>query len=262
MRLILPALLAASASGATAQDAGQSEALAHASQRGALLYAYDQAAWHGTDDMFAKLKDPANKIGGYIVDGPATAPRLVFFDKTGQTAVYVATFSDNRLVSGRVLGEDEDRALSPLERRMVLALGTASKAISADSTVRPCSPKPFNTVVLPPESADGPVRVYFLTPQTDTATVPFGGHYEVDVDAKGNAGSIHHFSKSCLNLPARAKTEAMFVTHLLDPVPTEVHVFNSLTLRTPIMVGTLPSKMIWTVTGDKIGAPVPFPTEP
>lgn len=73
MKICLLALAALLVESVSAQDAGQSEALARASQRGALLYAYDQAAWHGTDDMLAKIGDPASRIGGYIVDGPRPA---------------------------------------------------------------------------------------------------------------------------------------------------------------------------------------------
>jgi hypothetical protein len=268
MRMLIVTLLAALASNASAQQDTQSEALARASSRGALLYAYDQAAWHGTDDMLTKLKDPSNEVGGYIVDGPVTAPRLIFFDKAGHGAVYIATFSGNRLVEGHVLSGDEDRTLSPLDQRMILAVGAARTAISKDGNVRPCASRPFNTVVLPPESSDGPVPVYFLTPQVVTNTVPFGGHFEIDVDAQGNAGNVRQFSKSCFDmptsasLPAGAKPESLVVTHLLDPVPTEIHVFNSLVLRMPVMVSTVSNKMIWPVEGAKIGKPIPLPAKP
>jgi hypothetical protein len=257
-----------SAGGSSAQVGGQAEALTRASQRGALLYAYDQAAWHGTDDMLSKIADPANKLGGYIVDGPANAPRLVFFDKAGSAAVYVATFNGNHLVEGHVLGPGDDHILSALDQRMVRALGAARAALVADGSARPCAAKPFNTVVLPPDSTAGPVSVYFLTPQTSTDVIPFGGHYEIDVDASGKAGSIRRFTNSCLNMPTRprlpngAKLEAIFVTHLLDPVPTEIHVFNSLVTGMPVMVGTASPEMVWPVHGDRIGSPTPLTRQP
>lgn len=151
---------------------------------------------------------------------------------------------------------------------MILALEAARAAIIADGSARPCAPRPFNTVVLPPDRADGPIPVYFLTPQTSTETIPFGGHYEIDVDASGKAGSIRRFTNSCLNMPTQpkappgAKPEALFVTHLLDPVPTEIHVFNSLALGMPVMVGIASTKTIWPVQGSMIGKPVPLPHQP
>ncbi|WP_277967656.1 hypothetical protein [Sphingomonas echinoides] len=268
MAMLLWAFATMLAEGASAKNSGQEKALERASQRGALLYAYDQAAWHGTDDMLAKLTDPSNTIGGYIVDGPATNPRLIFFDKAGRKAVYVAAFRANRLVEGRVLGAAENVALSELDRRMLLALASARAAILTDSSVRACSSKPFNTVVLPPDSVDGAISVYFLTPQTSGKAIPFGGHYEVDVDASGKAGSIRHFTNSCLDMPTQpqlpsgAKPEVMFITHSLDPVPTEIHVFNSLVLGKRVLVGIPSTNTIWPIQGALIGEPVPLSKKP
>jgi hypothetical protein len=87
--------------------------------RGTTIYEYDQAAWHGTDDMLAKLDDATKaKVGGWIVDGPASAPDLVFYDKdtADPHAIYVAHFDWERLVSSRVLGPNEDRSLSPARK--------------------------------------------------------------------------------------------------------------------------------------------------
>jgi hypothetical protein len=247
------------------EEPSEEAALAQSSQRGSLLYAYDQAAWHGTDDMLAKLQDPSAKLEGYIVDGPVGAPRLIFFNKAGTSAVYIATFEGARLIQGHVLRDDEDRELSALDRRMVSALAVARAAIAKDSSARPCVPRPFNTAVLPPETEAGPVSVYFLTPRTDNVTIPFGGHFQIQVDAQGKAGPVRRYSNSCLNMPIKpdlpkgTKPEAVFVTHLLDRVPTEIHVFNSLALRSPIMVGTLPSKKVWPVVGATIQNPVALP---
>jgi len=246
-----------------AQTPGQAALLARAQARGALIYAYDQAAWHGTDDLFAKLPHPEERVGGYVVDGPASAPRLVFYDKMASKAVYVAHFAGNRLTDAKLLGDADDVSLSPLDHRLIAARATASRALAADRSVFTCAAKPFNTVVLPPDTAEGPVSVYFLTPQTSNDAIPFGGHYQVDVDAAGRAGTVRPFSKSCIAAPTHPKlpkgsTPSMFVvTSVLDAVPTEVHVFASLALRLPVGVvtgGTAPQ--VWPVTGGTIGAPI------
>ena len=77
----------------------EAAAVRQAEQRGAMIYAYDQAAWHGTDDLRAKMPDFAGKVGGWIVDGPAEAPELVFYDKNAADphAVDVAAVSDEEL---------------------------------------------------------------------------------------------------------------------------------------------------------------------
>ncbi len=41
------------------------------------------------------------------------------------------------------------------------------------------------------------------------------------------------------------------VTHLLDPVPTEIHVFASYNLRMPVFVATA-DKRVWKVQGSDI----------
>ena len=81
-RLVVSCLLAGLlTSSVTAQNSDEAARLARARARGALLYAYDRAAWHGTDDLRTKLPDFAQRVGGYIVDGPAAAAQLTFFDK-------------------------------------------------------------------------------------------------------------------------------------------------------------------------------------
>lgn len=267
--MLLPMLalaLGASAPGDAPITPAEQAAVARASERGALIYAYDQAAWHGTDDMFAKLADAADaaeKIGGYVVDGPADAPRLVFFDKARTKAVYVARFERGRLIEGKVLGPGDDASLSPLDLRMIAALTLARTALAADKTVFTCADKPFNTVVLPPPTPDGPVAVYFLTPQTSNDAIPFGGHFEVDVDVAGHAGPVRRFSNACLaapthpKLPKGGKATFFAITHQLDPTPTEVHVFSSLAMHLSVLVATPgPPARIWPVEGTRIGAPV------
>lgn len=226
-----------------------------AANRGVLIYAYDQAAWHGTDDLVAKLPDAANIVGGWVVDGPADAPEIVFFDRneSDPKAIYVARFRGNKLVSGRVLGEGEDRTLSPERRAMVAARNAAASALVAGK-VRRCVDKPFNTVVLPPSGPGGAIPVYFLTPQMETDTIPLGGHYLVEV-TDGKAGAIRPFTNSCLPMkpdPEQGKPVALMISHLLDPVPTEIHVFSSLAAQKPVYVMTSSNDATWAVEGNQI----------
>ncbi|PNB46563.1 hypothetical protein C1X73_34510 [Pseudomonas sp. FW305-130] len=52
-------------------------------------------------------------------------------------------------------------------------------------------------------------------------------------------------------LPPGATAEGFMTTHLLDPVPTEIHVFTSYNLHMPLFVGTAP-KTVWVVKGSSI----------
>jgi hypothetical protein len=236
----------------------EQQAIRDASARGVLLYAYDQAAWHGTDEMMTKLPDARSKVGGWIVDGPAEAPELVFFDKdkAAPHTLFVADFRNGKLVSSRVAAPGEP-ALSPERRRLIAARAAALEALKAKGFQR-CSAQAMNTVVLPPPAADGNTYVYLLTPQPDMNTIPFGGHYRVAVGPDGTPGEIRPFTNSCIAMsarpPAGAKSAALVITHLLDPVPTEIHVFSSLVAHVPVMVATKDGR-IWAVDGGRI-APV------
>jgi hypothetical protein len=251
--LAMPAPSATKAnSGLTAQE---ESALRKALDRGILIYAYDQAAWHGTDDMQTKIKDSGKLLGGWIVDGPAEAPELIFHDKNeaDPQAVYVAQFRDNKLVSSRVLGSGEDRRLSP-ERKAIIAARKAARAALMANKASACVEQPFNTVVLPP--ADGsPMLVYYLTPQTDPTAIPFGGHYRVEV-TDGKVGAVRPFTRSCLSMAFKEdgdkELEALMVTHLLDPVPTEIHVFSSLAAGKPVYVMTTKNGRLWAVEGSRV----------
>lgn len=259
------ALLAATASiasatapAAHAQNAAAVEKVAidQALARGRLMYAYDQAAWHGTDDMMSKVADPGHTIGGYIVDGPAASPTLIFFDKDAKEphAVYIAEFRNNQLVSSRVLGAGDDRALSAARKTMILARSTGIAAWKRETPLY-CGSTAPNTVVLPPEWIGGPYLVYVMSPQSDARSWPFGGHFRVEIDSDGSPGALRVFNKGCLDVkePQDAKTAAMVVTHLLDPVPTEIHVFTALASHHPVVVAT-PNGKTWWVTGEGITA--------
>lgn len=231
--------LAQTATPAPAESPADATAIRLAQERGKLIYAYDQAAWHGTDDMLEKVRNPERTMGGYIADGPAEAPTLIFYsnDPANPQALYIAQFRGNRLVSGKLLGPNDDRSLSPRVRAMIAAKRSATEAFRAAPSTFGCSDKPFNTVVLPPVTPDGPMLVYMLTPQVETGKLPFGGHFRVEVGADGKAGAIRGFTRSCLSLPVPEESDAFIgITHLLDPVPTEIHVFSSFAAKRRVIV--------------------------
>jgi hypothetical protein len=98
--------------------------------------------------------------------------------------------------------------------------------------------------------------VYFLTPQMKTGSWPLGGHYVVEIAADGTAKPPRPFTRSCLDTgqpkEAKGKAEALVVSHLLGPVPTEIHVFTSFTSGLPIFVGTRSNGRLWRVNRNTI----------
>jgi len=138
---------------------------------------------------------------------------------------------------------------------MIKALDAAKAAFVASGKPL-CSDQPFNSVVLPPERPDRPILVYLLTPQTTLQSVPFGGHHLIPVAADGTAGPVRDFTKACFEAPLRgggdAEPAGLFITHLLDPTPTEIHVFTSLTTHMPVFVETSSNGKVWAVDGGSI----------
>lgn len=250
--LVLPAGAAAAPQMSEADKAAVRLAL----DRGQLIHAYDQAAWHGTDDLVAKLPDYQERVAGWIVDGPLEATELVFYDRDEEDpkAVYVARFAGARLVSSRILASEDDRSLSATRKAAIAAKNAALRAL-VDSGAERCGDGPMNTVVLPPQSAGGDFLIYFLSPQTNMKTIPMGGHHRVEVGPDGRARGSGKFTNSCLDVSApdeEKELAGLAVTHLLDPVPTEIHVFSSLVARLPIYVGTNSPERLWKVEGSRI----------
>ena len=237
---------------------GEAAALRRAERRGLALAQYDRAAWVGTDDLMARLPvERRPEVGGWVVTPRSDGLHVDFFGKgaTADRAVYAADFDDKAIVRSTVYPANGMPPLTDLAMRQKHALDLARAELARHGDWRPCTAAPFNTVVLPPE-ADGAVPVYFLTPQTETGSFPFGGHYEIDVAADGHVVAIRPFTRSCLALkketpPPGATPAALFVTHLLDPQPTEIHVFEQAQVGLPVYVGTGPSS-IWKVENGEI----------
>jgi hypothetical protein len=256
--LLLGLALAVLATPAAAQRAIPTADLAKVSARGSAIYAFDQAAWHTTDTMIARhLPDAVmHAIRGWVVEPHGDALRVTYFGMDGDKpyAIYIADYGHDTVTDERMpAAGDADRALTPLAARLAAARITA---VAAGDTIPRCIDKPYNTVTLPPE-ADGTIPVYLLTPQTVNDRYPMGGHHEIDIAADGSVAAKRDFTHSCLEIgPAEGerpgKTAMLFITHLLDPHPTEIHVFTSLSAHYPVLVGTGATE-VWSVEGARIG---------
>lgn len=159
-----------------------------------------------------------------------------------------ASVEEGRVAAARLLGEGDDRALTPDEVRMIEARDVAIK-----SPETPCAAAPFNTVVLPPQD-DGSIAVYLLTPQIERNVYPAGGHFRIDIGPDGGRTSSRRFTKGCIALDTaqagQGDPAALVLTHLLDSHPTEIHVFLSLWMDKPIYV--MADGQAWVVEGSRI----------
>lgn len=265
--LILTSLLAASAVSPVLAAPSDLElaAAADAERRGAQMFAYDQAAWRATDRfqadlVAARFSDEAlvtANLRGYIAEPADGGGVLVtFYGRRDDTRWAFARYlyAEGK-VSGRgILAEGVDRALSPLALRIANAREKAiAEMRKPDHGL--CSDTPPNTLVVPVGN-QGATAAYVLTSTNDTKSYPAGGHYRFDFDAAGNLSGERRFMKSCFPVNWREKDgnrpEILFVTHLLDPQPTEIHAFVSHNIPIALGVITISNNSIWAIAGGQI----------
>ncbi|MGH6613045.1 hypothetical protein [Sphingomonas sp.] len=224
--------------------------LATVAARGAEIYAFDQAAWHSTDAMVARKlpRESMRAIRGWVVEPAGDLLTVTYYGLNGASpyAIYVADYRDGKVVGDRVPEPAGDRSLSAQAVRMA-----AAHDVAVAQPFGACVERPFNTVTLPPRPGSGIIPVYLLTPMLQRDAYPFGGHHEVDVGSDGRLLATRDFSKSCVVLDSPADTKGLWITHLLDPHPTEMHVYLSLWSRQPVFVGT-PDDAVWSVNGTRI----------
>lgn len=238
--------------------AGPDEAqrVAGAAALGRLLYGYDRAAWVSSDALTAAIpKDQLGAIGGYVVE-PATdgVLRVTYYRGQGAEAraFFVADVRGGKVIRGDVLATPTP--LTPAQASLARAREIAALT-ARDRAFRPCTPLPFNTVAVP-LGRDGPIAVYLLSAQQEANAVPFGGAYRVVVAPDGRVLATRPYATSCRSLtPPKLRggeTPVGFVlNHLLDPVPTELHVFAAYSLGMPLYVAT-PDKRLWKVSDGTI----------
>jgi hypothetical protein len=234
------------------------KSLQRAMDRGKTLFLYDRAAWVTSDDATARIPlARQGEVGGWVVTSKFVGFHVDYFGKDAgaERVIYSADLIDGKVSNATVFPISSEPTLKEPALRMARALRAARAEMIRHSDWQPCARAPFNTVVLPPEG-DGTVPVYFLTPQTQLDSFPFGGHYEVDVAADGSTARTRPFTKGCITmskppLGGRATPSALFITHLLDPHPTEIHVFEQYNIGLPVYVGTGP-KSVWKVENGNV----------
>ncbi|MCC6925397.1 hypothetical protein [Novosphingobium sp.] len=254
--LAVAGLLIAGSSHAQTMTPTDETAVQQALNRGQLIYAFDQAAWHATDALLADAKrlgrtgDLGAKFGGWIVrPKDSETLEVLFFEREpgSPNVLYRAiTSASGDVVRSHGFVDENSQQFDAQALRMITARRAGIEAMMKQGILR-CASAQFNSIVLPPETPEGPIPVYLLSPQTDLAKVPFGGHARVLIAADGTVGPVHSFTKGCLDLPTRNAKNApvmSMATLVLDPHPTEVSVFTMLAAGLPLYIAT-PDRRIW-----------------
>ncbi len=212
--------------------------------RGDLLYEYDQTAWHTTDAMMLAVPDDLKKqLRGYVITPDGNDFRATYYggEPAQETIVYAATWDGKAIVRPVLHGTGPRPAVSDNVRRMI-----AARLVVIDSGIIQklgfCNDRSPNATVIPGATPADPISVYLMTPQTENGVWPLGGHHRIDVK-DGKVVGQRAFTKSCVSLgggerPKGATVAMMMITHLLDPVPTEIHAFTVHTSGIPLGVST------------------------
>jgi len=240
------ALLALAAPAAARCAAPQLSATEHSELRrnielGTLLYRYDQSAWHVTDAALAAMPEAITRGSrGYVTTPAPGGLRTTFFGASGSTLfpIYSAIWTGAAIAGEERYAAGRHAALSADELRLIDARRIA---LEGAGQLTMCSKAQPNVIVVPDPADAALTHVYVLTPQSSSGSFPMGGHHRVDVRDGRIVGS-RAFAKSCIALgnqkiPEGAKPAAMFITHLLDPIPTEIHVFTVFGSGLPLYVG-------------------------
>ena len=231
--------------------------LVEAAQRGRLLGAIARAGQLGTQDMLSRVSDPEGAgITGWLAEPQGNGVLVTFYadgaDGAPPAAVYRANTLGGRVVSREVFLAGDRPPLTAVQARMA-----AARAAAAGQEHRPCGGEEFNYLVVPPTAAAAPIDVYQVSPPTARNRLPVGGHYKTIVAADGGIASTRGYTNACLDLDlpevaAGAQPRPLAITHLADPLPTEVHVFLSLLTGRPLVVVADDPQRLFQVTGEGI----------
>jgi hypothetical protein len=247
--LVLTPALASAQPRPTAEE---QQRLDWALQRGRLLFEIDRAAWVTTDDLVGRVGDLGRAgVRGWTVEREGDGYSVIYFagDGDARAALYRARVDNNRIVSSQIFAEGARPQLTPVQRRIADVRATLDRI-----ELRTCARSGLNIAVIPPDSPDAPMDFYVLTPQTRAGSYPAGGHNRVTLSASGEVLSHRAFTNSCLELTEpqgqQGRAAALAVTHLLEPIPTEIHVFLAIWIGLPVYVAA--GERLWEVTGRTI----------
>ncbi len=227
-----------------------------AATRGRLLGVIERAGRLATQDMLSRVPDPNTAgITGWFAEAEGNGVAVTFYGDSdaGPVVVYRVTFNGGRIVRRDIHLSGTRPPLNPLQARMA-----AARAATARLDHQPCGGDVFNVFVVPPLTADGVIDVYQISPQSRPGHFPLGGHFRTSVAPDGSVAATRGYTNACVDLAAPApapgtRPAPLAVTHLLDPLPQDIHAFLSAWTGHPLLVVAGEPQRLFAVTPDGIG---------
>ena len=220
--------------------------LAGVTERGRALYAYDQAAWHGTDAFFA-LHPDTNGLARYICMKTPAGWEVVF-PKWNATHDRLLVAYEAKQAGGP---EDFTAAKYDPPREGPDDLIAKERALEVAVSDFGAVNRPYNTAILPAE--DGNLYVYLYPGQTKSNVWPLGGDVRYTISADGKQIlEKRQLHKAILDFQFDPKLKIMsgVHSHVLSDVPEDTDVLYVLTRRpsTPEYIGT--AKHVFAINTD------------
>lgn len=226
-----------------------------AAARGRLLGVIERGGRLATEDMLSHVPDPEGAgISGWIAEAEGNGVAVTFYadGETGPVSVYRVTINGGRVVDRDVHLAGTRPPLNPIQARMA-----AARAATAGLDHRPCGGDVFNVFVVPPLTPEGPIDVYQISPQTRPGFYPLGGHFRTSVAADGSIVSTRGYTNACLDAPVAVpapgtRPSPITITHLMDPLPQDIHAFLSAWTGHPLIVVAGDPQRLFAVTPEGI----------
>ena len=226
-----------------------------AAARGRLLGVIERGGRLATEDMLSHIPDPEGAgISGWIAEAEGNGVAVTFYadGETGPVSVYRVTINGGRVVDRDVHLAGTRPPLNPIQARMA-----AARAATAGLDHRPCGGDVLNVVVVPPLTPDGTIDVYQISPQTRPGFYPLGGHFRTSVAADGSVVSTRGYTNACLDAPVAVpapgtRPAPITITHLMDPLPQDIHAFLSAWTGHPLIVVAGDPQRLFAVTPEGI----------
>jgi hypothetical protein len=240
------------------------EAVQRANSVGMEIFAHDAAASRATDELLSrKVVETDQRLRGWLTErsdeGDDHAILVTFVGEEGDATV--ALYRLRVPVEGRTIRYQALAPAVPLSAPQA-AGWKARMSAKQELEKRPdlCG-EHYNTVVLPAGTVGKGIRVYMLAATSQPDLMIAGGHFLYEYSEDGSKLlSQRAFTRSCIDLPLKGDPEkgevaALTLSHLLDPTPTEIHVFLNRNYGKSLYLLTTQNKLIWVVTeGAIIGA--------
>lgn len=207
-----------------------SEELAAVTERGRMLYEYDQAAWHATDAV--ETANPKTVEGQHCIARKANGTWTVVFGKLNEDrSRFGITYEAREQTTLRdfaVRKEPEEREDQGFFLYAARAIEVAMKDFGKAN-------RPYNVAVLPAQAEQ--LYVYLYPAQTAARVYPLGGDVRYLVAADGTKVlEKRQMHKTIMEVALRPgkKIASGFHTHVLSDLVEDTDVFHVLTQEPPI----------------------------